>query len=102
MRCEVGAAWLFQPPVLDIAEEARPEEGVGLLDVGEIRRQERSLDLKCTILVDGSELSLLADDKEFVAITDNLKTVVWVCGVDPPAEKLRSRGSAAVKKHDAE
>jgi hypothetical protein len=29
-----GAAWLLQSLVLDIAEEAWPEEGVGLLDVG--------------------------------------------------------------------
>jgi hypothetical protein len=29
-----GAAWLFQPLVLNIAEEAWPEKGIGLLDVG--------------------------------------------------------------------
>ena len=97
-----GAAGLFQPLVLDIAEESRSEEGVGLLDVGEIRRQERSFDLKSTILIDGSGFSTLADDKEFVAIADNLKTVVWVCFVDPPAKELRSGGSAAIKEHDAE
>jgi len=33
VRPEWGAAWLFKPRVLDVAEEAGPDEGVGLLYV---------------------------------------------------------------------
>lgn len=76
-------AWLFQPLVLDIAEEARPQKGVGLLHVGEIRGQQHSLDLKSTIRVGGSDFSTLADNKVLVAVAYNLKTVVWVCLVEP-------------------
>ena len=73
-----------------------------MLDVGEIRGQEHSLDLESTILIGGSDFSTLADDKELLAVAYNLKTVVWVCLVDPLAKELRSRGSAAAKDHGAE
>src|ERR1039458_8429904 len=98
----VGEAWLFQSFVLNLAEESRPQEGVGLLDVGEVRRQERSFGLKSTILINRPYLSALADNEEFVAVADNLKTVVWVCLVHPFAKELRSCGSAAGKEHPAE
>ena len=97
-----GAAWLFQPLVLNIAEEAWPEEGVGLLAVGQIRRHEQSLELKSTILIDGSGFSGRADDEEFVGVADDLKTVGWVCFVGPLAKELRPGGSASAKEHDAE
>jgi len=97
-----AAARLFQPLVLDIAEEARPEEGVGLLDIGQIRGKDRSFYLQSAILIYGTNLPRLANDEEFVAVADDLKTVGWVCLVDPLTKELRSSGSAAVKERDAE
>jgi hypothetical protein len=98
----VGAAWLFQPLVLDIAEEAGPEEGVGLLDVGEISGQERSFDFESAILIYGSGFSGRADNEELVAVANNLKTVGWICFVDPLAKEFRPGGSTAAEEHGAE
>ena len=77
--------WLLLPLVFDLAEESRTEESVGLLYVGEIRGEQRSLDLESSIFIDGSHLSARADNEEFVAITHDLKAVagVWlVCPLD--------------------
>lgn len=73
-----------------------------MLDVSEIGGQERSFDLKSAILIDGSDFSGRADNEEPVAVAGNLKTVVWVCLVDPRANEFRPGGSTAVEKHGAE
>ena len=65
--------WLLLPLVFDLAKESRAEECVGLLDVGEICREQNSLDLESSISIDGSNLSGWADDQEFVAATHDLK-----------------------------
>ena len=93
---------LFQPLVLDIAEEAGTEEGVGLLDVGEIGGQKEAFDLKGAILIDGSDFSGRADNQELIGIAFDLKSVVWVCLVDPLAKEFRPGGSTAAEEHGAE
>lgn len=97
-----GAPGLLHSLVLDVAEEAGPKEGVGLLDVSETSRQERSFDLKSAILIDGSDLSGRADSEEPVAVAGNLKPVAGVCLVDPRANEFRPGGSTAAEEHGAE
>ena len=93
---------LLLPLVFDLAKESGAQKGAGLLDVGESRGQERSLDLEHSIFIDGSHLSALADDEEFVAVTHDLKAVVGVCIIDPLAEELGSGGSAAANEDGAQ
>jgi hypothetical protein len=87
---ESSRAGLFLPLVFDLAEESRPHKGVSLLYVGQICGQQRSFYLKSSILIDSSNSRLLAlaNDKVFVAISDDLKGVVGILRVDPFAQEL--------------
>ena len=92
----VAPACSFVPLVLDLAEESRCQDGVGLLDVGEVRVQGRSLDLESSILIDGFHpcLLLLAGNEVRVAVPRDLERIVLVLRVHPAAEEFRSLGCA--------
>jgi len=84
----------FLPLVFDLAEESRPHNGVGPLDIGEFRGQKRPLNLKSSIFVDSShsQLLVLADNEVFVAVPCDLERIVWILRVDPAAVEFRSPG----------
>jgi hypothetical protein len=84
----------FQPLVLDLAEEARCRNRVSPLDISEFRGKKRSLNLKSSILIDGSHSWLLvrADDEVFVAVPRDLERIVWILRVDPLPKEFRSSG----------
>ncbi len=96
-RAGVDPVALLLTLVFDLAEESRTEERVGLLYVGEIRREQSSLNLESSISVDGSHLSAWADDKEFVAITHDPEAVVGVRSVNPPLV-LQCKGGKLVRQ----
>ena len=84
------------PLVFDLAKESRCQNGVGPLDIGEVRGEERSLHLKSSILIDRSHSRLLAraDNEVFVTVPGDLERIGWIFRVDPFAEELRSPGCA--------
>ena len=92
----VAPARSFLPLVLDLAEESRCQNGVGPLDVSEVRGQERSLHLKSCILIYNSDcrLLVLSGNEVFVAVPRDLEGIVWILRVDPFAKVLRSPGCA--------
>jgi len=94
----------FLPLVFDRAEESRPHNGVGPLDVGELGGYERSLDLKSSILIDGSHSWLLvrADYEVFVAVPYDLERIVRILGIDPAADEFRPPGCASCESDRTE
>jgi hypothetical protein len=92
------------PLVLDLAEESRCHNGVGPLDVDEVRGKERSLNLKSSILIYSSHawLLFLADNEVFVAVPFDLERIVRILRVDPFAEEFRSSGCAPCEGDGAE
>lgn len=86
----------FLSLVFDLAEKSRSHNCVAPLDVGELRGQERPLNLKSSILVDSSHsrLLVLADNEVFVAVPHDLERIVRILRVDPFAEEFRSPGCA--------
>jgi hypothetical protein len=90
----IGPARSILPLVLNLAEESRCQNGVSPLDVGEVRGQEQSLNLKSSILIgsSNSRLLVLADNEVFVAVPCDLERIVWILRVDPAAVEFRSPG----------
>lgn len=103
-RPQVALSRSFLSPVLHLAEESGRENCVGALDVGELRGQERALNLKSSILVDSSHSRLLirTDNEVFVAVPCDLKRIVRILGIDPLAEEFRSSGSASYEGDGSE
>jgi hypothetical protein len=72
--------------------------------VGEVNRQERSLNLKRSILIGSSDsrLLVLADNEVFVAVPHDLERIVRIHHVDPFAEEFRSSGCAPCENDGTE
>lgn len=80
----IAPARSFLPLVFDLAEESRCQNGVGPLDVGEVRGQERPLNFKSSIIIgrSHSRLLVLADNEVFVTVPGDLERIVGILCVD--------------------